>query len=112
MRIYGVDFTCAPRKAKPITIAAGLLRRNSLFLEKVEHADSFSRFEAFLARQGPWIGGFDLPFSLPAELVRDLGWPSEWKALVGHCSKLDRLQLRAARRRAAFPRPVPSPPHV
>ena len=94
MRIYGVDFTCAPRAAKPITIAAGLLKRNALRLESVERAPSFAGFEAFLARPGPWIGGFDLPFSLPAELVRDLGWPGDWRALVTHCSTLPRVQLR------------------
>jgi len=106
MRIYGVDFTCAPRKAKPITIGSGVLRKNFLFLEEVERADSFSQFEAFLARPGPWIGGFDLPFSLPAELVRDLGWPSEWQALVRHCSTLARMELRAALDAYRATRPV------
>src|SRR5207244_5024670 len=52
--------------------------------------------EALLARPGPWIGGFDFPFGLPAELCRDLGWPLEWKALVSHCSGLTRQQLRSA----------------
>jgi len=63
-------------------------------LKTVERIESFAAFEAFLERPGPWIGGFDFPFSLPAELVRDLGWPAEWQALVGHCSGLDRMQLR------------------
>jgi hypothetical protein len=106
LRIYGVDFTCAPRKAKPITIASGLLRKKVFFLEGIEHADSFAHFEAFLARPGPWVGGFDLPFSMPAELVRDLGWPPEWKAMVGHCSTLDRLQLRASLDAYRATRPV------
>ena len=94
MRIYGVDFTCAPRRAKPITVAVASLARNIVSLRAVERLESFAAFEAFLERPGPWIGGFDFPFSLPAELVRDLGWPAEWQALVGHCSGLDRLQLR------------------
>ena len=106
MRIYGVDFTCAPRKAKPITIASGLLRKKVFFLEGIEHADSFAHFEAFLSRPGPWVGGFDLPFSMPAELVRDLGWPAEWKAMVGHCSTLDRWQLRASLDAYRATRPV------
>ena len=94
MRIFGVDFTCAPRSAKPITIAVGSLKRKVLLLQNVERAASFAEFEAFLVRPGPWIGGFDFPFSLPAELIRDLGWPSDWQRLVGHCSALDRMQLR------------------
>ena len=94
MRVYGVDFTSAPRRAKPITIAAGLLRKKSLFLEDVERAASFGEFEAFLERPGPWIGGFDFPFSLPLELLRDLGWPHEWQRLVAHCSSFARLSFR------------------
>jgi hypothetical protein len=96
MRIYGVDFTCAPRKAKPITVAAGRLNRGLLTLDAVERLESFDAFEAFLARPGPWLGGFDFPFSLPRELVRDLGWPAQWTGLVAHCSNLTRLELRAA----------------
>ncbi|MEA3194501.1 MAG: hypothetical protein QOD26_2834 [Betaproteobacteria bacterium] len=94
MRIYGVDFTCAPRRAKAITVAAGVLGKNTLLLEGIERLASFPAFEAFLARPGPWIGGFDLPFSLPRELVRDLGWPHAWRELVRHCSGFDRLQFR------------------
>jgi hypothetical protein len=95
VRIYGVDFTCAPRKAKPITVAVGRLKANTLKLEEVERLGDFAAFEAFLARPGPWIGGFDFPFSLPRALVRDLGWPAEWPALVAHCAALTRLELRA-----------------
>ena len=106
MRIYGVDFTCAPRRAKPITIAVAILRKKSLFLEEVERAASFADFEAFLGRPGPWIGGFDLPFSLPNELIRDLGWPGDWQAMIGHCSRMDRKQLREALDAYRAARPV------
>ena len=90
-----MDFTCAPRRAKPITVAAGRLKRNILKLEAVERLEDFAAFEAFLARPGPWLGGFDFPFSLPRELVHDLGWPADWPALVAHCAALTRLELRA-----------------
>ena len=96
MRIYGVDFTCAPRRAKPITAAAGELDHSTLRLRAVERLESFAEFEALLARPGPWVGGFDFPFSLPRELVDDLGWPREWPQLVAHCAALTRLELRAA----------------
>jgi len=95
VRIYGVDFTCAPRKAKPITVAAGQTRRGLLGIEKIELLESFDEFEAFLARPGPWLGGFDFPFSLPRELVCDLGWPAEWAGLVAHCAGMDRLAFRS-----------------
>jgi hypothetical protein len=96
VKIYGVDFTCAPRKAKPITVASGIVRNNALRIEAIEKLQSFEEFEALLARPGPWIGGFDLPFSLPAELVRDLQWPADWKSLVAFCSSMSRLDFRAA----------------
>ena len=94
MRIYGVDFTCAPRPAKPITIASGLLRKNVFHLQQIARAETFEAFEAFLQSKGPWVGGFDLPFALPAELVRDLKWPAEWRELVLHCASLTRADFR------------------
>jgi hypothetical protein len=96
VRIYGVDFTCAPRRAKPITAAVGSLEGKTLVIDEVERLQSFREFEALLARPGPWIGGFDFPFSLPQELVRDLGWPVGWKALVRHCASMTRQEFRAA----------------
>lgn len=94
MRIYGVDFTCAPRKAKPITVAVAKLKGDVLLLEQIEELKTFTEFEQLLARPGPWIGGFDLPFSLPLELVRDLGWPASWPELVAHCASMDRKAFR------------------
>jgi len=96
MRIYGVDFTCAPRRAKPITVASASLKHHELHLEQIERLETFGEFEAFLARPGPWIGGFDFPFSLPRELVRDLEWPTDWKALVRHCAAMPRPDFRRA----------------
>ena len=96
MRIYGVDFTCAPRRAKPITVAAGLLKKDCLDISGIENLLSFAEFEAFLARPGPWVGGFDFPFSLPAELARDLAWPPSWPELVSHCASMNRLAFRNA----------------
>jgi hypothetical protein len=83
MRIYGVDFTCAPRRAKPITAACADLKNNELRVEQIEKLQTFAEFEALLARPGPWIGGFDFPFSLPRELVR-------------HCAAMPRQDFRQA----------------
>ena len=94
MRVYGVDFTCAPRRGKPITVAAGRLEGRTLAVHEIEKLQSFSEFEALLARPGPWIGGFDFPFSLPRELVRDLGWPARWRGLVRHCASMSRQAFR------------------
>ena len=94
MRIFGVDFTSAPRRAKPITVAHGIFEKNLLRIESVENLANFEAFEAFLRRPGPWIGGFDFPFGLPRELVRDLGWPRDWSKLVGFCAGLSRQEWR------------------
>src|SRR6266851_8536684 len=96
MKIFGVDFTSAPCRRKPITVASAVLMKDLLRVEAIERHETFADFEQFLARPGPWIGGFDFPFGMPAELVRDLGWPAEWKKLVLHCSQISRLDFRAA----------------
>jgi uncharacterized protein YjeT (DUF2065 family) len=106
LRIYGVDFTCAPRRAKPITAALGRLKNGALRLERIEPLCSFAEFQALLARPGPWVGGFDFPFSLPRELARDLGWPAAWPQLVAHCAAMSRLELRAALDAYRATRPV------
>jgi hypothetical protein len=94
MRVYGVDFTSTPRAAKAITVAHGSIEGTRLRIEAVERIGDFAGFEGLLQRPGPWIGGFDFPFGLPRELVRDLGWPAEWRRLVGFCGNLTRAELR------------------
>jgi hypothetical protein len=94
VKILGVDFTSAPRKAKAITVAHGFFEKNLLSIERIEKLESFREFEALLRRPGPWIGGFDFPFGLPRELVRDLGWPRNWRRLVEFCGDLARAELR------------------
>ncbi len=71
--LLGVDFTSAPCKRKPITVATGRLRGNVLTLEDVEPLHDFIAFEALLQRPGPWLGAFDFPFGLPRAFVDSLG---------------------------------------
>ena len=94
MRVLGVDFTSAPRRAKPIVVASGLLRRGEVRITGIERLETFEAFEDLLRRPGPWIGGFDFPFGLPRELVRDLGWPRNWRRLVSFCADLSRGEWR------------------
>jgi hypothetical protein len=104
--ILGVDFTSAPRPAKPITVAHGRLVSGALALERVDGLPDWAAFEALLAAPGPWIGGFDFPFGLPREAVRDLGWPRQWPALVHYCAGLGRKAFRAALDAYRVSRPV------
>ncbi|HUK03736.1 MAG TPA: DUF429 domain-containing protein [Burkholderiales bacterium] len=94
MRIYGVDFTSAPRPAKPITVAHATLHGPALRVEKIERLSDFDSFEAFLRRPGPWIGGFDFPFGLPREAVVALGLPTEWRAMTQECRRRGKAEFR------------------
>ena len=78
MRIYGIDFTSAPRREKPITCAAATLVDTMLHVEGLFVFECFDTFENFLGNPGPWMAGMDFPFAQPARLCRDLGWPERW----------------------------------
>jgi hypothetical protein len=95
-RVLGVDFTSAPRRAKPIVVAHGRAARGVFVLEAIETLADWAAFEALLERPGPWIGGFDFPFGLPRTAVGDLGWPLEWHRLLRHCTRMGRAAFRAA----------------
>lgn len=82
MRIYGIDFTSAPRRAKPITCAAATLRGGMLHVESLVVFECFDTFENFLGSPGPWIAAMDFPFAQPARLRRDLGWPDRWEEVA------------------------------
>ena len=93
--ILGIDFTSAPSATKPITIAhARLVHGAALRVERLERLESLDAFSALLVRGGPWVGGFDVPFGLPRELVTALGWPTRWPELVRYFGDQPRAQLR------------------
>jgi len=94
LRIFGVDFTSAPCRAKPIVVSVCELKEEKLRVQGIENLADFAAFEQFLQRPGPWISGFDFPFGLPSELVRDLGWPRDWRKLVAFCAGLSRHEWR------------------
>jgi hypothetical protein len=73
MQLIGVDFTCAPTRRKPITVARGSLRGAVLQLERVSELATLDEFEGLLRESGPWLGAFDFPFGLPGEFVKSLG---------------------------------------
>ncbi|MFO1198639.1 MAG: DUF429 domain-containing protein [Burkholderiaceae bacterium] len=112
-RIYGIDFTSAPRRAKPITIASARLAGGRLRVDGILRAPAFAEFEAFLRTPGPWVAGFDFPFGLPRELLRGLGWPCEpaggesaWARQVRHLRALPRAEMVAAFRAWCDARPA------
>lgn len=94
MKVLGVDFTSAPGPRKAITVARCELGSAALRLDAIEELRDFDAFESLLREPGPWIGGFDFPFGLPREMVRDLEWPEDWTKLVGFCAALSRKEWR------------------
>ena len=82
MRVYGLDFTSAPRHDKPITCVAATLIEQSLHVESLVVFESFDTFENFLGSPGPWIAAMDFPFGQPRKLRRNLGWPEDWAEIA------------------------------
>lgn len=95
MRLLGVDYTSRPTRRKPITVAEGRCDGDRVVLDVLRRCPDAAGFAALLAEPGPWLGGFDLPFGLPRELVEALDWPRDWLALTRHYTALDRAQIRA-----------------
>ncbi|MEO5734364.1 MAG: DUF429 domain-containing protein [Rubrivivax sp.] len=67
--LLGVDFSCAPSRRKPITVASGRLVGSVLRMEGAQALPTLVDFETFLATEGPWLGAFDFPFGLPRAFV-------------------------------------------
>ena len=95
--LIGVDFSSRPTPRKPITLASGQWlgpRGAVLQLQGALRFDTLDAFGAWLQQPGPWVGGFDLPFGLPRELVQHLGWPTDWPACMDYYATLDRSTIR------------------
>jgi hypothetical protein len=88
MTVYGLDFTSAPRKSKPITCACCQLLDGQLLVKDFWGFSDFERFEAFLASDGSWIAALDFPFGLPLRLLRRLSWPLEWQWYMRHIREM------------------------
>lgn len=92
--LLGVDFSSAPTRRKPITVAQGRLQGQVLRLDGISSFDSLLGLGDFLAAPGEWLGGFDFPFGLPRELVLALDWPQSWLTLMAHYTALSRAEIR------------------
>ena len=79
--LLGIDFTCAPSRRKPVTVAHGRLVSGVLRLDRLDAWPTLVDFEAVLMTPGPWLGGFDFPFGLPREFVQDHGLGSSAEAV-------------------------------
>ena len=96
MKVFGVDFTSRPRKAKPITCAECRFDGQTLTLTSLQTFSSFLAFDAWLATPGAWIAGLNFPFGQPRKLIQNLGWPATWPdymALIANMPREEFVQL-------------------
>lgn len=113
-RLFGVDFTSAPRRAKPITVAIAKAPEpgQPLVLQSILRFESLATWSDWLNTPGPWIGGFDLPFSLPRAFMAHLGWidpagsGNAWERVTQRLAELTRPELIDACRAWCDARPA------
>lgn len=104
--LLGCDFSSAPSARKPIMVALGAVRGARVTLSKLLTFATLEGWGQWLHDTPAWIGGFDLPFGLPRELVEQLGWPLAWRACMAHYAGLERAQIRDAFAAFCDARPV------
>ena len=115
MVVIGCDFSSSPSKRKPVVVAvsdfAGVKESTPstsgrCVLSRIERFDTLDAWTQWLEAQPQWVGGFDLPFGLPRELVHALGWPTDWLALMQHYAQLSREDIRSTFKAFCDARPV------
>ena len=106
--LLGCDFSSSPSKRKNIGLAWGASDGQRVQVQRLERLTSLSDFLTALKEETAWIGGFDLPFGLPRELVETLGWPTVWAACMDHYASLSRADIRAQFSAFCNARPVGS----
>jgi hypothetical protein len=114
MYLIGCDFSSSPSRTKPIVVAVSQPWASTppqgtgvrLQLAALERFTTLQAFGNWLAQHEDWLGGFDLPFGLPRELVEHLGWPTDWHACMAHYTQLSRADIRATFKAFCDARPV------
>jgi hypothetical protein len=106
MTLIGCDFSSSPSKRKPIVVAVGHAKSGRVQLQSLLRFDTLVSFADWLKQPQAWVGGFDLPFGLPRELVETLGWPTDWLPCMQHYTALSRAEIRDTFKAFCDARPV------
>ncbi len=104
--LVGCDFSSSPSKRKPIVVAIGQVQADRVQLQGLLRFDTLSAFADWLKQPQVWVGGFDLPFGLPRELVEHLHWPTDWLRCMQHYAALSRAEIRDTFKAFCDARPV------
>jgi hypothetical protein len=105
-QLVGCDFSSSPSKRKPIVVALGHAQAGRVQLQSLLRFDTLAGFADWLKQPQSWVGGFDLPFGLPRELVETLNWPTNWLQCMQHYAALSRADIRATFKAFCDARPV------
>jgi len=92
--LIGCDFTSRPGRRKPIVMALGGSQAGVVSLNGLSALPTFADFSDALRHHTDWVGGFDLPFGLPRELVLYMGWPTRWRDCMRTYAALTRPEIR------------------
>jgi hypothetical protein len=106
MTLIGCDFSSSPSKRKPIVVAVGHAKSGRVQLQSLLRFDTLVSFADWLKQPQAWVGGFDLPFGLPRELVETLGWPTDWLPCMQRYTALSRAEIRDTFKAFCDARPV------
>jgi len=104
--LVGCDFSSSPSKRKPIVVALGSSNQDRVHLQEVLRFETLDAWSHWLSQPQDWVGGFDLPFGLPRELVESLGWPTQWLECTRHFSAMPRDAIRQQFKSFCDARPV------
>ncbi|CAA9393592.1 MAG: Rossmann fold nucleotide-binding protein Smf possibly involved in DNA uptake [uncultured Rubrobacteraceae bacterium] len=96
MKVYGLDFTSAPARRKPLVALRCTLEEGTLRLEDADTLTNFEEFEAWLETPGPWVCGMDFPFGQPRDLVKAMGWRGDWSGYVDEVARLGKEGFEGA----------------
>ncbi len=105
MKVYGLDFTSAPGRRKPLIALGCTLEADVLRIEDSREMTDFEAFEDFLRLPGPWVCGMDFPFGQPRSLIEALGWPTSWEGYVGKVGSMTKQEFEDAIRADMASRP-------
>jgi hypothetical protein len=106
LTLIGCDFSSSPSKRKPVVVAVGHAKAGRVQLQSLLRFDTLASFADWLKQPQAWVGGFDLPFGLPRELVQTLGWPTDWLPCMQHFAALTRAEIRETFKAFCDARPV------
>src|SRR5260370_40424578 len=99
MKIYGLDFTSAPSRKKPITCAAVDLQEGRLHVEDCLELTSFEDFEALLGVEGRWLAALGFGFGQTDKLIPNLGQPETWEGYMPVVASIGKRDVEEALRR-------------